>query len=125
MELLFRTTAVESLSDKDKLEYYSYMTTERDRRNQEAYALEKSHNEGLQQGIQQGRQEGLQEGIVQGLQEGRQEGRQEGLQEGLQEGIEKGRLEMAQLIKNLRLSGMNDAKIAQMAGLSEEEIKAI
>jgi len=57
MEELFQTTAVESLSKSDKIKYISFMTTERDRRNQEIFALEKSYNEGLEKGIEKGRAE--------------------------------------------------------------------
>jgi len=51
MENLFRTTAVESLSKKDKIKYTQFMTTERDIRNQKAYAREQALAEGRIEGI--------------------------------------------------------------------------
>jgi len=64
MEALFRTTAVESLSKEDKIKYNRFMTTERDIRNQDAFAREQALAEGLAKGLEKGLAKGLAKGKV-------------------------------------------------------------
>lgn len=58
-----------------------------------------------------------------GLQEGRQEGLQEGRQEGLQEGQQQARTEFAHRL--FSQPGLDDASIAQLTGLSEDEVRRL
>ncbi|MDR1242881.1 MAG: hypothetical protein LBM00_08915, partial [Deltaproteobacteria bacterium] len=58
----------------------------------------------------------------QGLQEGRQEGLQEGRQEGLQEGRQEEKLEVA---RNALRKKMDHNMIADLTGLSLEEVKRL
>jgi len=44
---MFRITAVESLSKEGRIKYLHFMTTERDIRNQQAYAQNQAHARGL------------------------------------------------------------------------------
>ena len=66
----------------------------------------------------EGRAEGLAEGRAEGLAEGRAEGRAEGLAEGRAE-------EQKRLVRGFKQAGTPIALIAQVTGLSEEEIKQI
>jgi len=58
MENLFKITAVESLSKEDRIKYLHFMTTERDIRNQQAYAQNQAHAKGLAEGLAKGEQKG-------------------------------------------------------------------
>ena len=52
--------------------------------------------------------------------------RDEGLAEGLEKGLEKGRAEgLASVAGNLMASGMDDAMICKVTGLSEQKVDAI
>lgn len=55
---LFKVTEYESLPEQAKIEYDKVMTTERDRRNQMAYAIEVATEEGERKGIAKGHAEG-------------------------------------------------------------------
>ncbi|WP_018869230.1 Rpn family recombination-promoting nuclease/putative transposase [Thioalkalivibrio sp. ALgr3] len=57
------------------------------------------------------------------IEEGRQEGREEGRQEGLQEGLQEGRRETARNL--IRSAEMDDRTIAEIVGLSVEEVTRI
>ena len=86
------------------------MTTERDLRNQMAYARKVAVEEGLA------------EGRAEGLAEGRAEGRAEGLAEGRAEGRAEANLEAALKFRNL---GVAVEIISEATGLSVEEIKQL
>ena len=94
--------------------------------------------EGRQEGMQLGRQEGMQlgkqEGMRLGKQEGMQLGKQEGMQLGKQEGMRLGKQEGMQLgkqegireiAKNMLKKACSTALIAQVTGLSQEEIHTL
>jgi len=78
------------------------MTTQRDIRNQIAYA----------------RKEGVAEGIAQGIAEGEARGRAEGRAEGKAEG----KIEVA---KNLLKLGMSSEQVCQATGLTPEQVQAL
>ena len=82
--------------------------------------------EGLEEGRAEGLEEGRAEGRAEGLEEGRAEGRAEGLEEGRAEGLEEGRaatnLDHARKMKSM---GMDIKMIAEITGLSEEEIEKV
>lgn len=61
-------------------------------------------------------------GMKKGLEEGRQKGLEEGRQEGLEEGIEKERLSNARRMKE---KGLDAALIADITGLTREEIEKL
>ena len=65
---------------------------------------------------------GLQEGLEKGMQEGMQKGMQEGMQKGMQKGIQEGREQVA---SNLLKGKADISFIAEMTGLSVEEIKKL
>lgn len=62
------------------------------------------------------------EGLVQGREEGRAEGRAEGLAEGHEKGMAEGRAEIA---KTMMAKGMDINVVAELTGLSVEEIKRL
>ena len=64
-DLLFSSADLSNFAPEEKIKYLSDMTTERDIRNQIAYAKDK--------GIEQGRQEGIEQGIEQGVAQGKAE----------------------------------------------------
>ena len=82
------------------------MTTERDLRNQMAYA----------------RKEAIAEGLAEGLAEGRVEGRAEGLAEGRAEGITEAKIQIA---RNMRSMDLDIKMIAEATGLAIEEIEKL
>ena len=90
------------------------MTTERDLRNQMAYAR------------QEAIEEGLAEGRAEGLAEGRAEGRAQGLAEGLAEGLAQGLAEgLAQVARKMLTDGVPAEKISKYTGLSIEDVEAL
>lgn len=68
--------------------------------------------------VQKWKEELLQEGLQQGLQKGKLEGRYEGLLEGKKEG----KLETA---RKLKQKGMDLAEIAEITGLSPEDLEKL
>ena len=88
------------------------MMTERDYTN----IINTYRAEGLEEGEAKGRAEGLTEGRA----EGRAEGFSAGEAKGLAEGEVKGKMEVARAMK---AKGLGMALIAELTGLSEEEIR--
>ena len=86
------------------------MTTERDLRNQMAYA----RKEAIAEGLAEGRAEGLAEGRAEGLAEGRAEGRAEGLTEATM-----------QIAKNMRSMELDVEVISKVTGLPVDEIEKL
>ena len=82
-----------------------------------------SRGEGLLEGRSMGRKEGMREGLEKGIKKGRKEGLAEGLkkgrEEGLAEGIERAKLQM---IRKLKSSGASVEFIAEVTGLTIEDI---
>ena len=89
--LLFESAEIATFTPQERIKYDFDMTTERDIKNQIAYAEEK----------------GLEKGLEKGREEGRQEGREEGREEGRQE-------ERARIIEELRKQGVPEEVIAQV-----------
>ena len=83
-----------------------------------ATTVQKWKEELLQQGLQQG----LNEGIQKGLQQGIQKGLQQGLQQGVFEGEKRKALATA---RKLKQKGMALAEIAEVTGLSIEEVQKL
>ena len=102
------------------------MTTERDLRNQMAYAkkvaIEEGRAEGLAEGLAEGRAEGLAEGRAEGLAEGRAEGMAQGLAQGMAQGLEEGKLLIA---KNMLSMEIDVEIISKATGLTIEEVKKL
>ncbi len=76
------------------------------------------------------REEGLAEGRAKGIEEGREVGRKEGREVGRKEGIEVGRAEgesekAIQIAKNMLAKGMAITDIADLTGLSVEDIELL
>ena len=69
-----------------------------------------------------GKKEGIKEGKAEGRKEGKAEGRKEGKAEGRKEGEQKAKIEC---IRNMRAEGLDDALIAKVVKLSENEVATI
>ena len=81
------------------------------------------HEDTLMTIAEQLRQQGEQRGIQRGRQEGIQLGEEKGRQEGIQLGEEKGRQEaLKEMARKLMLNGMDQQSVAEVTGLSKEEI---
>ena len=98
--LLFESAEIATFAPKEKVKYENDMTTERDIRNQIAYAR----------------------------QEGRAEGREEGQQDGLKKGLAKGRAEglaagISQVARALKAQGTDVETIVAATGLTIEQIQ--
>ena len=124
---LFRQAEIAQYDEKERRqyeaslkEYWDYTSTM-----DTAYMKGKKEGEekGRAEGIKEGRAEGIKEGRAEGIKEGRaegiKEGRAEGLAEGLAEGIEKTKRENA---RRMKAKGFASADIAEITGLSVEEI---
>ena len=86
------------------------MTTERDLRNQMAWA----------------RKEAIEEGLAEGLSKGLAEGLSKGLAEGIAKGIAKGSLSKSlEIAGKMKELGVDISIIVQASGLSEEQILAL
>jgi predicted transposase/invertase (TIGR01784 family) len=77
-------------------------------------AVKKGYNEGMEKGMQKGMEKGMQKGM--------EEGMQKGMEEGMQKGMEKKSFEIA---KRMKQSGMSDDVIAEMTGLSIDNIDSL
>ena len=96
--------------------------------------MEEGLSEGRMLGITQGREEGLAKGREEGLAKGREEGREEGLAKGREEGREEGlakgreegvRHEKEENARKMKVLGMTSEVIAQVTGLTAEEISRL
>ena len=76
------------------------MRTERDLRNQMAYARESGYEQGLEKGIEQGMEKGLEKGMEKGMEKGREQGREE---------------ERARMVEELRRQGIPEEVIVRVA----------
>ncbi|MBQ8223211.1 MAG: PD-(D/E)XK nuclease family transposase, partial [Bacteroidales bacterium] len=81
-----------------------------------------SRGEGMLEGRAMGRKEGMREGLEKGLKKGIKKGREEGLAEGLRQGREE---TMRNIVANLRLAGASVEFIADVTGLTKEEIESL
>lgn len=112
------TTAPGLGEAREKLKYHS-MTLKERRAYDEHLSAVMIQNDVIDSAKLEGRLEGREEGRQEGILEGRQEGRQEGIQEGRQEGMQQERLSNARKMKD---KGLDDATIADITGLTLEEI---
>ena len=106
----FEAVDYESLPKEAKIEYDKVMTTERDIKNQIAYA----RKEGQITGIEKGRAAGLAEGLAEGLARGQIAGRAEGESE-------------AKLLiaRNMKAEGVDTMTIASWTGLTEAQVEEL
>ncbi|MBQ8761447.1 MAG: PD-(D/E)XK nuclease family transposase [Bacteroidales bacterium] len=78
-----------------------------------------SRGEGMLEGRAMGRKEGMREGLEKGIKKGIKKGREEGLAEGMKKGREE---TIRNIVANLRSSGTSLEFIAEVTGLTIEEI---
>ena len=107
---IFEVSELYNMDEYTRDKVLHNMTTERDLRNQMAYARKVA----VEEGLAEGRAEGLAEGRAEGLAEGQAEGRAEGRAEA--------NLEAALKFRNL---GVAVEIISEATGLSVEEIKQL
>ncbi len=79
------------------------------------------YNVSIAEATERGKAEGLEEGLKEGIEKGKIEGRLEGIAEGKKE-ARKSKLEIA---KNLKRKGMDIDTIAEVTGVSKEEIEKL
>ena len=107
---IFEVSELYNMDQETRDKVIHKMTTERDLRNQMAYA----------------RQEAIEEGIAEGLAEGLAKGLAKGIEEGLAKGLAKGDLDRAIKVATQMLAdGMPVDKIAKYTELSHEQIVAL
>lgn len=116
------TTAPGLGEAREKLKYYSMNPQERHDYDEHLSAV-MIQNDVLDsaklEGLIEGRAEGRAEGHEKGLAEGHEKGLEEGREKGLEEGREEERLSNA---RKMKIKGLNDAMIADITGLTIEEI---
>jgi len=118
------------MSRDDQVAYDRYLMDRAILRNTMTTARDEGHNEGLAEGLEKGLEQGLEKGRAEGLEKGRAEGLEKGRAEGLEKGLEKGRAEgraegVRAVARKMKQSGLSDADIAQMTGLSTDEVSGI
>ena len=118
----FEAVDYESLPKEAKIEYDKVMTTERDIKNQIAYARKEGQIAGVAKGMEKGRAAGLAEGLAEGLARGQIAGRAEGRAEGRSEGESEAKLMIA---RNLKDEGVSISVIAAATGLTEAQIEEL
>ena len=129
---IFEVSELYNMDEETRNKVLEKMTTERDLRNQMAYARKEAIEEGHAEGLAKGLAEGLAEGLEKGLAEGRAEGRAEGMAQGMAQGKAQGRAEgraegekakaleiAARLIEN----GMTKEEAADLTGIPVEDLK--
>lgn len=97
-DTLFETAEYEALTNKEKQKYDMLFWRNRDDRNADEYA----------------RKVAIKEGLAQGLAEGRAEGRAEG-----------GKERSLEIAKNLVKLGIEDSKILEATGITQEQLNAL
>ena len=111
---MFQASELLNMDEETRSKVIEKMTTERDLRNQMAYA----RKEAIEEGLAEGRERGLAEGREEGLAEGRERGLAEGRAEG---SLEKAR----EIARNLKDMGMSVEDIAEIVGLNADEVEAL
>ena len=99
---IFEVSELINMDSATRLKVIEKMTTERDLRNQMAWA----RKEPIEEGLAEGREKGLAEGREKGLAEGRAEGR-------------------AEVIRSMHLRGLSLEEISRLVGIGLEEIKTM
>ena len=103
---------VEHLHYEEREKYEESLKVLRDAYNIQMTAIE----EGLAEGFEKGMKEGMKEGMAKGM--------AEGLTKGMAEGLTKGRMEeRAAIVKRLLSSGMPEEQIAEILGISVDELR--
>ena len=107
---LFQAAELAKMTPLQRRQYDIDMFTEIDRRAQLAFASEKGLAEGRERGLAEGREKGLAEGRERGLAEGRELGNKEGKKN---------------IAKRMIERGFPAVDVAEMTGLSEDEIRQL
>ncbi len=115
---LFEEAEIAKFTPTELREYEDSLKAYRDIKNSLDTALEQGRAEGLEQGRMEGRAEGLEQGRTEGL----EQGRMEGLEQGLEQGRTEGRTDM---IKAMLQRGLDIKMVAELSGLTEEDIKSL
>ncbi len=115
---LFKEASVANLQQREKEQYEESLKAYLDWYN----VLNSAKNAGVREGEAKGRAEGLAEGEAKGRAEGLAEGEAKGRAEGLAEGAKKQAIETA---RNAKALGLPVETIAQLSGLSEDEINGL
>lgn len=114
---IFKISELYNMDEDTRSKVLEKMTTERDLRNQMAYAKQMA----IEEGLAEGRAEGIAEGIAKGRAEGIAEGRAEGRAEGMIAGERAKAIEIA---VKLTATGMSRAEAAAFVGISEADMDA-
>lgn len=77
---------------------------------------------GLAQGMAEGLAQGMAKGLAQGMAEGLEQGKKEGLEQGKKEG---GKQQSLFIARKMKTKGMPEVDIAEMTGLTIEEIRTL
>ena len=101
-DLLFTSANLSKFAPEEKIKYLSDMTTERDIRNQIAYAKDEGFEKGIEQGFEQGIEQGIEKGIEQGIAQ-----------------------RNAEIAKAMLAEGIDIATISKCTGLAPEEIASL
>ena len=121
-----------SLDPKEREIYESIVQAEFNQKVSNQKFLEEGIEKGRKEGIREGKAEGIKEGKAEGIKEGKaegiKEGKAEGIKEGKAEGIKEGKAEGEkkkgfEVAKNLLKKDMDVKTIAEVTGISENEIE--
>ena len=107
---LFEEAEIAKFNAADRREYEDSLKAYRDIKNSIDTALE----QGREEGMKKGRAEGLEKGLKKGLKKGRAEGRAEGEKQ-----------KAISIAKAMLQRGLNIQMIAELSGLTAEEIRSL
>lgn len=110
---IFAVTELANMDNEKRFKILRKMTTERDLKNQMAYATKVGLEEGRERGMKEGLKEGLEKGIEQGIAEGRAKGIAEGRAEG-----------RAEAIRKMLEAGLEIEKVCEIMEITREEAEA-
>ncbi len=111
-----------NLSKEDRQRYRESWKLYNDYFNTIESAEKKATEEGLAKGLEEGLAKGLKEGLAKGLEQGLEQGLARGLEQGLEQGRSSEKMEIA---KKMKAKGQASDFIADITGLTIEEIEAL
>lgn len=112
----FRSRNIQAAAEKLDL----LKMPEKERRAYEKYLVNRASEKDM---IESAYDEGIEKGIKKGIEKGIKKGIEKGIKKGIEKGVEKGRSEVA--INMLRTGILTTEQIAQVTGLSAEEIRKL
>ena len=108
---LFEQAEIARFNPQDQREYEESIKAYRDITNAINTARKEAKEEGMAEGMEKGLAEGMEKGMAEGM--------ERGMAEGMERGMEKAHYETA---RKMKAKGFDSKEIAELTGLTEQEI---